>query len=292
MTSLKIKDKNLGIIYIMGAAFCFALMNLFVQLSGDVPLLQKCFFRNGVAMIITAVLLLKSKEKFKFDHHNIGPLFGRALFGTIGLICNFYAIDHLNSISDASLLNKLSPFFAIIFSYFILKEKANKYDWISVLVAFAGALLIIKPSPGLNSFPAIIGAISGLGAGMAYTFVRMLGNRKERGLIIVMFFATSSSLAMLPLIAINYSPMSWWQLGYLMLAGIAATGGQFFITAAYRKAPAKDISVFDYTQVLFAALLGFLFLGQLPDHLSIAGYIIIIGVAFARWEYSRKSVHA
>lgn len=284
----KINNKNKGILYILGAAFCFALMNLFVQLSGNVPLLQKCFFRNGIAMIITSVMLMKSEEKFRFNSKNLGPLLGRAVFGTIGLICNFYAIDNLNSISDASLLNKLSPFFAIIFSYILLKEKPDKYEWLSVFIAFLGALLIIKPSLGLNSIPAVIGAISGLGAGIAYTFVRMLGNRKERGLIIVMFFSTFSSIIMLPYIILYYSPMLWWQFVTLAFAGISATGGQFFITAAYRKAPAKEISVFDYTQVIFAALLGFVFLGQLPDMLSIFGYIIIIGVAFVKWEIGMK----
>ena len=65
----------------------------------------------------------------------------------------------------------------------------------------------------------------------------------------------------------------------LLLAGVSATGGQFFITAAYRFAPAKEIAVFDYSQVLFAALLGFFFLHELPDVWSFAGYFIIIGAA-------------
>ena len=66
----------------------------------------------------------------------------------------------------------------------------------------------------------------------------------------------------------------------LLLAGLAATGVQFCITAAYKFAPAKQISVYDYTQVLFAALLGFVFLGQIPDSMSFIGYAIIIGSAF------------
>ena len=75
---------------------------------------------------------------------------------------------------------------------------------------------------------------------------------------------------------------------YLILAGCAAALGQFSITAAYKFAPAKDISVFDYTQVIFAAILGMLFLGETPVPLSIAGYVLIIGTAFVRWYYMRK----
>ena len=50
----------------------------------------------------------------------------------------------------------------------------------------------------------------------------------------------------------------------------------------------KAISVFDYTQIVFAALLGILFLNQIPDVLSIAGYIVIIGTAIFKWQYNMK----
>ena len=70
--------------------------------------------------------------------------------------------------------------------------------------------------------------------------------------------------------------MSVYQIVMLLFAGAAATGGQLSITKAYTKAPAKEISVFDYSQVIFAALLGFVFLQQIPDYLSVIGYVIII----------------
>lgn len=79
-----------------------------------------------------------------------------------------------------------------------------------------------------------------------------------------------------------------WQLGTLLLAGITATGGQLCITAAYTKAPAKEISVFDYTQVIFAAILGMLFLDQVPDYLSLIGYFVIIGSAVGKWIYANR----
>ena len=73
-----------------------------------------------------------------------------------------------------------------------------------------------------------------------------------------------------------------------LFAGAAATGGQLSITKAYTKAPAKEISVFDYSQVIFAALLGFVFLQQIPDYLSVIGYVIIIGSAIFKWNYNLR----
>ena len=82
--------------------------------------------------------------------------------------------------------------------------------------------------------------------------------------------------------------MTFEQTLSLVMAGVSAAGGQFCITAAYKNAPAKEISVFDYTQVVIAAILGFLFLDQVPDMLSIVGYIIILSVAVLKWQYNLK----
>ena len=108
-------------------------------------------------------------------------------------------------------------------------------------------------------------------------------------MVIVMFFSTFSCIVTLPFLIFNFKPMTLIQFATLMLPGACATGGQLSITKAYTKAPAKEISVFDYSQVLFAAILGFLFLDQIPDYLSIIGYIIIIGSAVFKWWYINKS---
>lgn len=279
---MKMSQKNQGIMYIIMAAFFFACMSFFIRKAGDLPTMQKGFFRNVVAMFAAAVMLLRTEDKFKIKKGSIPSLLMRAICGTIGLICNYYAIDHMN-ISDANILNKLAPFFAIIMSALILNEYANRFEWSMVIVAFIGALFVVKPTLDMKCIPAVVAAIGGLGAGTAYTFVRKLGKQGERGPVIVMFFSTFSCIITLPFVIFDYHPMTLMQLIYLLIAGICAAAGQFTVTQAYAKAPAKDISVFDYSQVLFAAILGFLFLNQIPDIYSIIGYIIIIGAAIIKW---------
>ena len=279
------KNKSKGILFILGAAFFFALMNLFVKLGGDVPTMQKAFFRNVVAMVAATGAILHQKVNFSAVRGNIGGLLGRSIAGLVGVIFNFYAIDHL-AISDASLLNKLSPFFAVIFSIFLLKEKASFRDWMYVIAAFGGALLVMKPSFSMEAIPALVGAMGGMCAGLAYTFVRQLGKNGVEGSLIVFFFSAFSSLALLPNLLFNFTPMSVKETVFLCLAGIGAAGGQFCITAAYKAAPAKEISVFDYSQVIIAAVLGFIFLNQVPDLLSILGYVIIFTVAVLKWRHN------
>lgn len=177
--TISMNDKKQGIIYIIMAGFFFALMTFFVRMSGDLPTMQKAFFRNAVAAVAAVILLAKSDEGFKIKKDSWKGLFLRSFFGTTGLICNFYAVDHL-AIADANILNKLSPFFAIIMSYFVLKEKANKTEWLCVVTAFIGAVFVVKPSMNVQFFNAMIGVIGGFGAGVAYTFVRKLGKQGER----------------------------------------------------------------------------------------------------------------
>ena len=92
----------------------------------------------------------------------------------------------------------------------------------------------------------------------------------------------------LPALLFHYTPMTGKQLLFLLLAGICASGGQFGITAAYANAPGREISIYDYTIVIFAGIWSFLLWGDLPDILSIAGYVIIFGASLFMFLYNRK----
>ena len=281
---MKKDNKILGIFYIVLAGFCFSLMTFFVRKAGNLPTMEKAFFRNAVAVVVAAVTLARSPEGFRMKKGSAPDIFGRCLFGTTGMVCNFYAIDHL-ALADANMLNKLSPFFAIIMSAIILKEKPKKIEWVAVAVAMAGTLFVVKPSFNIQFFYGLVGVYGGFGAGLAYTFVHRLGSRGERGSLIVFCFSVFSCLFTLPFMVVSFVPMTVKQLLIMLLAGISATGGQFCITTAYTKAAARDISVFDYSQIIFAALIGFFFLDELPDVLSFIGYTLIIGVAVWKWWY-------
>ena len=281
-----VAKKSFGILLLLGAALSFALMNLFVNAAGELPLMQKVFFRNALTTVVVFVLLCFQKQKFRIrSRQSLLWLFLRAALGLAGVIFNFYAIDHIGSISDASILNKLSPFFAILFSVMLLRERPDIPELIFVLIAFGGAMCVVDPQFDMAVLPALSGLASGACAGFAYTCVRILATKGERGMMTVFFFAAFSTVVTLPFFIAQYVPMTPMQLVYLLLAGVAATGGQFFITAAYRQAPAKEIAVFDYAQVLFAALLGYFFLQQVPKILSLAGYAVIVGAAVGQWAY-------
>ena len=280
-------NRTKGILFILSAAFFFSLMTVFVRLSGDVPTMQKAFFRNIVAAFLAAFILMRSGEKFYIPRTSLMDMFLRCSIGTMGILCNFWAVDHMR-IADANILNKLSPFFAILMSIFILKERPNRVEWLSVLLAFIGAAFVAKPGAGIASFPALVAILGGFTAGTAYTYVRKLGLSGVKGPVIVFSFSVFSTLILLPNILLNYHPMSVRQFVFLVLAGCSAAIAQLSVTAAYQNAPARDISVFDYSQVVYAAMFGFLLWGEIPDAWSFLGYAIIIGTAFGKWYWMMK----
>lgn len=277
-----------AIILIIISAFSFAMMNMFVHLAGDLPATQKSFFRNLIAFIIAAAAIIKDKVPLKLERNAWLPLFSRALFGTIGILCNFYALDKLD-LADASILNKMSPFFVIVFSIILLKEKITLPQFLFVFGALCGAMFVVKPSfSNASTLPALIALTGGICAGLAYTLVRLLGQRGVKGVLIVAFFSGFSCLFTLPFLIFDFRPMTLQQLLILIGAGVSAAAGQFTITAAYTNAPAREVSIYDYTQIIFAAGLGFLVFGQIPDMLSWLGYFIIIAMAVSMFFYNKR----
>lgn len=184
------------------------------------------------------------------------------------------------NLADSAMLNKLSPFFVTLFAALFLKERLGKAQIPALIIVFLSSLLIIKPRFDLSILPALAGFCSAICAGGAYTLIRFLKNR-ERPETIVFFFSFASVIGTFPLMLMDFVMPTGIQFLFLLLIGVAASFGQFGLTLAYRYAPASEISIYNYTSILFAALVGFLIWGEVPDIYSIAGGIGIILVATA-----------
>ena len=274
-----LSDRKKGIFFLILAALGFAIMSMFVKLVGtDIPVAQKVLFRNGVSMFVSFGMVIYHKSHFYGRAENQKLLLIRSAFGTIGMLLFFYSISEL-SIGDANMLNKLSTFFLIIFSAIFLSEKVKRYQVIAIVIAFVGSLFIIKPTFDVQIVPYITSILAAAFAGAAYTVLRALG-QKEKYYTVVLYFSTFSCLVLLPYVIFNFVPMTLEQTIYLLLTGIFATVGQFGTTLAYKYAPAREISIFNYAYVIFAAIISIIVFNDTPDLLSWIGYIVIFGAAY------------
>lgn len=279
------------------SSLSFALMGMMVKYTEGAHLFQKVLFRNLVMLFLILFPMLKSRPWRREDgwrvftgrRENRIYLFFRAFIGQAGVFLYFYAVVNLN-LADSAMLNRLSPFFVTLCAVIFLKEKLPRYQIPALVAAFVGVLLVIKPQFDLRVMPALSGLASAMTAGAAYSLVNYLGGREEADTVIFWFALVATITALLPAI-IWWQPLGAGQWLGLLVMGVFAAGGQYFLTLGYQRAPAAEISIYNYTHVLFSGLLGWIVFGEVPDLLSVLGGGIIIAVAlFLFWKSRTAAV--
>ncbi len=276
-----------GILFMLISAFGFALMGVFLKASGDLPVIQKMIFRSYIIAIASFISLKSMKIKIS-TNNNHKLLIIRSTFGTLGMMCYYYAIDKL-VLSDATILGKMSTFFLLIFSYVFLKEKLKKEQFLYILISFLGVILVVKPVFSIEIIPYLIAILGSVLAGAAYTVVRILGS-KVNPMVTVFYFASFGAIVLTPIAFFTFEKMTIIQVIFLILAGLSATMGQFGLSFAYKFASAKEISIYNYTGVIFSAIFSIIFFNQVPNLISIIGYLIIFATAYMMYRFNKKEV--
>ncbi len=279
-------NKTKAVFSMLISALGFTLMSVTVKYLRDIPLFEKVFFRNLVSLVIAFYLIKKSAVPIFGQKKSQLALFARAGFGLAGVILNFYAITHL-TLADSTMLGKLSPIFVTIMACLFLKEKTDKEQIIGIFITFGGALLVIKPEFSLSIIPSLAGLLSAASAGIAYTLLRYLKD-KESPDTIVFYFSVVSVVGTLPFVLNDYIMPNSTQLMLLLATGLFASIGQFGITYAYKYSKATEVSIYNYSAIVFGIILGFIFFHEIPDMLSLLGGAIIIGVAYYTFRHNQK----
>ena len=202
-------------------------------------------------------------------------MFYRSLFGLLGVAFYYAAIERL-TLSDAVILNKLSPVFVLFFAYLFLEEKITSRQKVASILALLGAAFVVKPTLDLNVMPGVYGVLSALFAGAAYTVIRKL-TAFDRPTLIVFYFCLFSSLVMIPFMILEgiVVPNAFEWLS-LMGIGTTALVAQLFMTNAYQHAPASEISIYAYADTVFSVCLGLVLWREVPDVISLLGGILIV----------------
>lgn len=280
-----------GALSLIGSSTAFALMSVFVKLTGGVvSLFQQIFFRNIVMLVFAGYMIYKNGQRYMPARGNRGLMFFRCLFGYLALLGNFYAVNNLY-LGDAQALQKLAPIFVTIFAVIFLGESFTRVKVISLLTAFLGALLVVNPKFDARLVPAVVGVLSSVLAGMAYTMVSYLQRKEESevGNTIIFNFALLSCI-------LSFGPMARdfvrpdLSLGVLLLMiGVLAALGQYLLTRAYRLTEASSISIYDYSGVVVSAILGLvLFKEYLPIN-SLLGILIIILSGYISFKFRKTT---
>jgi len=267
------ENRKKGIIYILLSSLFFALMASFVKSVSHIPLAEKIFFRNLVGIFSMFWLIKKNNISLKPNHFKLIAL--RSLFGLSGVACYFYAITNLK-LADAVILNKTSPFFVVVLSVLFLHEKVNRKQLIALGIALMGVLFVVKPQMDLSILPALVGLMAAFFAGTAYTIIRNL-RLYDDSRIIVFYFCAFSVILMIPFMMFGQFVVPQGNdIFNLLMIGVMATTAQFLMTNGYRHAPASELAVYSYANILFSILIGIFIWTEIPDFFSVVGAILVV----------------
>ncbi len=269
------KNKTKAIILMVLSTFFFAIMSLIIGMTSDtVPLFTQLFFRNLVATFITFVAVKKNNYQFFGKKENRKLLLGRVGFGYMGMITTFYASGNGEQ-GDVATILKMAPFVVSILAFFFLKEKISKFQIIALIVATLGAVIVANPEFNTNIFPLIVAMFAATFAGTAYAFVSALKG-KEPPEVIIFVFSFFSTVATIPLMIPDFVMPSLSDFILLTLIGITAALGQATLTYSYTFAKASEVSIYQYSGIIFSMILGFAFLGQNIKVNSLIGSALVI----------------
>ena len=284
-------DKNnikLAIFSMIFSALSFSVMQIVVKISStNIPLMEQVFARNFITLLISLTVMIKNKERIFPHKNNIIAIILRAIFGYLGVVTFFYATNNM-LLADASVLQRTSPFWATLFAFIISKEKVLKIQWFALIIAIIGSIFIIKPKMNSNLTTSLIALSAAIFAGIAYAIIGSLKGKESNSLIIFYFSLISCMISLIYFK--SFVVPNLYDLIALILIGIFAGLGQFFLTVSYKKAPVSTVSIFNYSGVIFSYLFSVFILNEILDAYSIFGTILTVSAALMVYFYRKKEI--
>ena len=284
-------DKNnikLAVLLMILSALSFSVMQIVVKISSaNIPLMEQVFSRNFITLLISLTVMIKNKERIFPHKNNIIAIILRAIFGYLGVVTFFYATNNM-LLADASVLQRTSPFWATLFAFIISKEKVLKIQWFALIIAIIGSIFIIKPQMNSNLTTSLIALSAARFAGIAQATIGFLKGKESNSLIIFYFSLISCLLSLIYFK--SFVVPNLYDLIALILIGIFAGLGQFFLTVSYKKAPVSTVSIFNYSGVIFSYLFSVFILNEILDAYSIFGTILTVLAALMVYFYRKKEI--
>ncbi|WP_280951950.1 DMT family transporter [Allosphingosinicella vermicomposti] len=272
------QSQLLGIGLRIGAATSFAIMAATIKLGYEAgvstPELIFYRFAFGLPPLLGWITLSGNYRAWRTERPKAHLT--RMMIGLTSMVFAFSALDYL-PLAEATVISFAAPLFSVILSVLILQEQVGRHRWTAVAIGFIGVVIVMRP--GGADLPLIgltIAVTAAFGVACVNITIRQIG-RTESPQTTVLWFTLGSMLIVglffMPFHVQSHDAGTW---AILIAVGLSGGAGQLFLTASLRHAPVPAIVPFDYTQLLWAVLLGWLFWDKRPSPTTWAGAAIII----------------
>jgi drug/metabolite transporter (DMT)-like permease len=271
------QNRLLGIGLRVGATTCFAFMAAMIKLGYDAGLhtVELAFYRFAFGLPPLLIWIAWSGNPGAWRTGRPAAHVWRASVGLTTMLLAFSALAYL-PLAESTTIGFAAPLFAVMLSALVLKEKVGLHRWSAVGIGFLGVLLVMRPQGAdLPPVGLALAVAAAFGVGVVTITIRQIG-RTEHPQTTVLWFSLLSMLvlgAFMPFHARLHEPYAW---GVLAALGLFGGFGQLFLTASLRFAPVSVVVPFDYTQLLWAVLLGWLLFADQPPATTWSGAAAII----------------
>lgn len=294
-----------GILLKLTAMLAFTVMSACVKgLDGAIPVGEVVFCRGFFALIPLCLWFIASSERITVPAaKNIGSLLAGSSAGLGGMFFGFLALAYLPLV-NVTVLSYTTPLFTIMLAALLLGEKVRRYRWSAVLTGFIGVFITLSPKLIFDaaSGPAQIDSVAMIGTALALTgalcaafssiAVRHL-NSIEKPSRIVLIYTLTGVVAGLATLGFGWKMPDFHQFLLLAGGGLAGGIGQITMTLSLRHAQASLLAPFDYTTMIWAIALGYLFMAEVPTGATIIGALTVIAAGlFAMWRENRLAKQA
>lgn len=270
-------SERTGILLMLAAVLTFSLNDVLGKfLVAVFPVGQVVVIRSLAALAVLGPIALRSgvAAVFRPDQPLLQGL--RAMLMAVESFCFYAAVAHL-PLADTVAFWMAPPVYVAALAPFFLREYVDWRGWAAILLGFAGVLLAMQPSADSFGGPALT-AIAG---SVAFSFAMLLGRRlratPDSTVIVWQMLASVAGGALaLGVGPGEWVPMTWRELGQLALLGVVAMAANVMLNRAFKHADAATIMPYQYTILIWAAILGAIFFGDIPGPAVIAGSALIV----------------
>lgn len=263
-----------GAFWILAASILFSIMSAAVKTVGArLDIFQIAFFRCLVGLLVILPFMVRAGPHVFRTRRPVLHVV-RSLTGLVAMFCGFYAITHL-PLADATAITFAKPLFMIILAVLFLGEVVRWRRWSATIIGFLGVLIMINPGEnGLD--PAMAAALAGtLCVAVVVVLVKRL-SATEAPLTILFTFGIVSTLASTVPAALVWQAPTWAEFGLMVLIGSLGASGQFCMIRGFRVGEATAVVPFEYSQLLFAGIFGYVLFGNIPTQNTLAGAVLIV----------------
>jgi len=268
--------KRINLIF---ASFFFSLMTVCVKkIDNRIPIYELVFFRSLLSLFITSWII--NKRNLDPWGNNKPLLVLRGIFGTIALVCIFYAVRNM-PLNISTVIQYTYPIFISIFAGILINEKITKNLIIASITGWLGILIILNPSQlsslniELNNLTIGIAFLGAISTSLAYIAVKKLSSTEDV-FVIIKYFPLISVITLSPIVLINWVTPNINDLIWIIGIGLFTQAGQTFLTLGIKKLQTSEAATINYLQVFFGSLWGILFFNELININFIMGSLLVL----------------